>query len=323
MSHHRVVVLVIDGVLALDFGIPMQVLSREASEFYDVTTASSDGKPVVMAEGAELAPTGDLRLLRKAQTVVVPGYARASTTKLDPATIRMLNSSAKRGARIVSICVGTFALAQAGILDGMSATTHWSLCEQLARQYPAIAVDPSVLYVDNGTVLTSAGVTAGIDLLLHMLRKDQGGPVANHVARRILAAPRREGDQAQFIDNAAVRPDDDLVVEAQRWMLSTLHTPVTTAQMADHVHMSRRNFHRRFLEKTSLTPLAWLHQQRIALTKDLLETTTLSVEEIAREVGLGSSANLRVHFHRSTHLSPTRYRQLFSQIERPLTFVDA
>jgi transcriptional regulator GlxA family with amidase domain len=316
MGHHRVVVLLIDGALPLDAAMPMHLLGGEASKFYDLSTVTLDGQSIATSGGGlDLAPSGDLQLLRKAQTVIVPGYARASSTKLDPLTLKALRASAKRGARMVSLCTGAFALAQAGILDGMSATTHWASCDELARQHPKVSVDASVLFVDNDTVLTSAGVTAGIDLLLHLLRKDLGGSVANHVARRVVFVPHREGDQAQFIHTNPAPSDDDVIAAAQQWMLTSLTAPVTVAQMADHVHMSRRNFHRRFVEKTSLTPLAWLHQQRIARTKELLETTSLSIEEIAGQVGLGSSANLRVHFHRNAHLSPTRYRQLFSQDE--------
>jgi transcriptional regulator GlxA family with amidase domain len=314
MSPHRVVVLLMNEALPLDATMPMHLLGGVASKFYDLSTATVDGKPVVTSGGGlELVPSGDLQLLRNAQTVIVPGYAPASSTRLDPLTRNALRASAKRGARMVSICTGAFALAQAGILDGMSATTHWASCDELARQHPAVSVDASVLFVDNDTVLTSGGVTAGIDLLLYMLRKDLGGSVGNHVARRIVFVPHREGDQAQFIDTNRAAPDDDVIAAAQQWMLASLTAPITVAQVADQVHMSRRNFHRRFVEKTSLTPLVWLHEQRIARTKELLETTSLSIEEIAAHVGLGSSANLRLHFRRDAHLSPTRYRQLFSQ----------
>jgi transcriptional regulator GlxA family with amidase domain len=226
----------------------------------------------------------------------------------------VLTASAASGARMVSICSGAFALAQAGLLDGLTVTTHWSLCDDLARQHPSLQVDPGVLFVDNGMVLTSGGVTAGVDLLLHILRKDLGGAVANHVARRIVMAPRRDGDQAQFIETTPVPPGDDEISAAQQWMLSNLSAVITVAQMANRVNMSRRTFHRRFLEKTSMTPLAWLHQQRISRTKELLEASSLTVQEIAAQVGLGSPANLRVHFRRATTLTPTRHRQLFSHL---------
>jgi transcriptional regulator GlxA family with amidase domain len=312
MARHRVAVLLLEQVLPLDFAIPMHVLAREAPEFYDVTTATSTGRPVAVAGGMRVVPDGDLAVLSDAQTVIVPGYAGAAATKLNPPTLEKLASCAAAGARMVSVCSGAFALAQAGLLNGLTVTTHWSLCDDLARQHPALRVDPTVLFVDNSSVLTSGGVTAGVDLLLHILRKDLGGTIANHVARRIVTTPRREGDQAQFIETAPVPPGDDEISAAQQWMLSNLSAPITITQVANQVNMSRRNFHRRFLEKTSMTPLAWLHQQRIRRTKELLEATDLSVHEIAAQVGLGTPANLRAHFRRTTTLSPSRHRHLFS-----------
>ncbi|HEY2062095.1 MAG TPA: helix-turn-helix domain-containing protein [Amycolatopsis sp.] len=311
MSKHRVAVVLLEQVLPLDFAIPMHVFAREAPEFYDVTTATVDGAAAGVAGGMSVVPDGGLDLLRKAQTVIVPGYGGAAAGGLDQMTVGALKAAADRGARMVSICSGTFALAQAGLLEGLKVTTHWSLCDALARQYPKVTVDPAALFVDNGSVLTSGGVTAGVDLALHILRKDLGASVANHVARRILATPRREGEQAQFIETPAVPPGDDALAAAQQWMLSHLDEPVTVARMAAKAHLSPRHFHRLFLEQTSVTPLTWLHQQRIGRAKELLETTDLTVEEIATRVGLGTPANLRQHFRRATSLSPMRYRQLF------------
>jgi transcriptional regulator GlxA family with amidase domain len=265
-----------------------------------------------VAGGLSLIPDGDLRQLRTAETVMVPGYAGAATTRIDPTTLEMLRAAAARGARMVSICSGAFALAQAGLLDGLTVTTHWSLAGELARQCPSATVDPALLFVDNGTVLTSGGVTAGVDLSLHLLRKDLGASVANHVARRIVMAPHRDGAQAQFIEAPPVPPGDDAIAATQQWMLSTLERPITVAQLAARAHMSARTFHRKFQDRCAQTPLAWLHQQRIGRTKELLESTDLPIEEIAGRVGLGTPANLRVHFRRATSISPTRHRQLFA-----------
>jgi transcriptional regulator GlxA family with amidase domain len=312
MGRHRVVVLLLEQVLPLDFAIPMHVFAREAPEFYAVRTATVTGEPVGVAGGLSLVPDDGLEALRRAQTVIVPGYGAAASTALDQMTLGMLRAAAKRGARMVSICSGAFALAQAGLLDGLTVTTHWSLCGDLARQFPSVTVDPSVLFVDNGTVMTSGGVTSGVDLSLHILRKDLGAAVANHVARRIVAVPNRDGLQAQFIEAAPVPPGDDVLSAAQQWMLSALSEPITVAKMAEHASLSPRQFHRRFLEQTKSTPLAWLHEQRIARAKELLETTDLAVEQIADRVGLGTAANLRVHFRRATSISPSRHRQAFS-----------
>jgi transcriptional regulator GlxA family with amidase domain len=259
MARHRIAVLLVEQVLPLDFAIPMHVFAREAPEFYDVSTATSGGSPVGVAGGLNLVPDGDLRLLRSADTVIIPGYAEAASRPLDPRTLDALRAAAARGARMVSVCSGTFALAQAELLNGLTATTHWSLCEELALQCPETVIDAAALFVDNGQVLTSGGVTAGVDLCLHLLRKDLGPAVANHVARRIVAPPRREGEQTQYVEAAPVPPGDDAISAAQQWMLSALDQPITVAQMAERANLSARHFYRRFQERTSATPLAWLH----------------------------------------------------------------
>lgn len=312
MARHRMVVLLIDQVLPLDFAIPMHVFAREAPEIYDVHTASVDGGPVGLAGGTTVIPDGDPRLLSRADTVIVPGWSGAADTRLDQMTVGTLRAAAARGARMVSVCSGAFALAQAGLLDGMRVTTHWSLCDQLARQYPTLTVDPTALFVDNGTVLTSGGVTTGLDLALHLLRADGGVALANHVARRVVMAPRSDREQALFIQPAPAPACDSAIATAQQWMLAHLARPVSVGQMAERAAMSRRSFHRHFLDNTGLTPLAWLHQQRIQRAKELLETTNLSIDDIAGQVGLGTPANLRLHFRRATTITPTRHRQLFA-----------
>lgn len=305
--------LLIGGVLPLDFAIPMHVFAREAAESYAVTTASRDGRAVSVAGGMKVQPGGGLAVLATAQTVIVPGYAGAAATRLAPAIVQTLRAASARGARLVSICSGTFALAQANLLDERTVTTHWSLCDELARQYPLVRVEPKALFVDNGDVLTSGGVTAGVDLCLHILRQDLGRSVANHVARRILSAPNREGGQGQYAEPPPAPPGDDPLAAAQQWMLRNLADPVAVEQMALKAQMSPRTFHRRFRETTSMTPLAWLHQQRIGRLKELLETTELPVEELAEQVGLGTPANLRQHFRRATGLTPGRYRERFAR----------
>lgn len=313
MERHRIGVLLIDGVLPLDFAIPMHVFAREAGESYAVATASRDGRAVDVAGGTKVQPDGGLTLLSDAQTVIVPGYAGAATTRLPPAIVRALRAASLRGTRLVSICSGAFALAQANLLDGRTVTTHWSLCDELARQHPLLKVEPEALFVDNGEILTSGGVTAGVDLCLHILQQDLGHSVANHVARRILSAPNREGGQGQYAEPPPAPPGDDPLAAAQQWMLRNLAEPIAVEEMATKAQMSPRTFHRRFRETTSTTPLVWLHQQRIGRLKELLETTELPVEELAGQVGLGSPANLRLHFRRATGLTPGRYRARFAR----------
>ena len=310
------VVLLLDEVLPLDFAIPSHVFGREAAEFYNVKLASVDGGAVRAAGGASIVPDGDVNLLRRAETIVVPGYGGAANAVLDQATLGLLRAAAKRGARLVSICSGAFALAQAGVLDGQPVTTHWSFAAELAAQYPTLDVRAGLLYIDNGPVLTSGGVLSGVDLSLHILRKDLGPAVANLVARRIVMAPRREGDQAQFIEAPPVPPGEDALAAARQWMLAHLGEQLTVARMARRANLSARHFHRRFQEVYGQPPVAWLHAQRIARAKELLETTDLTVDDISRRVGFGTPANLRVHFRRATNISPQRHRQAFSRTER-------
>lgn len=314
MVRHQIVVVLLEQVLPLDFAIPLHVFGREASEFYEVRTATPDGGPVGTAGGLTLLPDGDVNLLRTAETVIVPGWVGASTTQLDQMTLGLLRASATRGARMVSICSGAFALAQADLLDGLTATTHWSFARDLAEQYPKITVEAGLLFIDHDNVLTSGGVTSGVDLCLHLLRKDVGPALANHVARRIVMAPRRDGDQAQFIEHPPMPPGEDVLAAAQQWMLSHLAEPITVAHMAARATMSPRHFHRRFQLSTGRTPFAWLLEQRIERAKELLETTDLPIAEIASCVGLGSPANLRVHFRRATGISPSQHRITFSHL---------
>lgn len=312
MVRHRLVVVLVDNVLPLDMAIPMHVFARESPQAYDVVTASLDGQPVPVAGGMTVVPDGGLDLVRRARTVIVPGYAAAADRPASGAVTRALGVAARRDVRMISICSGAFALAQAGILDGLTATTHWSLCQALATQHPDVIVDPSVLFVDNDTVLTSGGVTAGVDLCLHVLAKDLGPSVARHVSRRLVMAPRRDTDQRQFTETRIVPPADDTIAAAQQWMLASLARPLTVAQIAERVHMSERSFHRRFTERIGTPPLTWLRDQRIARAKELLEGTDLPVEQIASQVGMGTPANLRVHFRRATSLSPQQHRRQFT-----------
>jgi transcriptional regulator GlxA family with amidase domain len=316
MARHRLTVLLIDQVLPLDLAIPMHVFAREAAEAYDVVTASLDGRAVPIAGGTAVIPDGGLELLRGADTVVVPGYAGAANEPTNGAVVRALQAAGRRNSRMISICSGAFALAQAGLLDGLVVTTHWSLCDDLAAQHPELTVDPAVMFVDNGSVMTSGGVTAGVDLCLHVLRKDLGPAAARHVSRRIVMAPRRDGAQQQFIESKPVPPGDDAIARVQQRMLASLAENHTVVEMAARAHMSERTFHRQFRDRTAMSPVSWLLQQRIARAKELLETTELSIEEVARQVGLGSTANLRIHFRRATNLAPREHRRLFSFSDR-------
>jgi transcriptional regulator GlxA family with amidase domain len=312
MARHRLVVVLLDDVLALDYAIPVHVFGREASEAYDLVTVSLDGGPVPVAGGTTVVPDGGLDLLRRAGTVVVPGYAGAVDRELPGSLVRALANAHRRGVRMVSICSGAFALARAGVLDGLTVTTHWSLCADLAERFPAVTVDQSVLVAGTDSVLTSGGVTAGVDLCLHLLHLDLGAAAARHVARRIVMAPRPAGGQQQFVERTAVPPADDVISRAQQWMLTSLDRGLSVKDMAAAVNMSERTFHRRFRERIGVPPLTWLRGQRIARAKELLENSELSIEDIARRVGLGTSANLRAQFRRATNVSPREHRKSFT-----------
>jgi transcriptional regulator GlxA family with amidase domain len=312
MGRHRTVVVLLDDVLPLDYAIPLHIFAREAPEAYDVVTASVDGRPVPVAGGTTVIPDGGLDLLRKAETVIVPGYAGAADRQLPGMLVRALARAHSRGARMISICSGAFALAQAGVLDGLTVTTHWTLCADLAAQFPAVKVDQSRLIAGTEKVLTSGGVTAGVDLCLRVLHSDLGDAAARHVSRRIVMAPRRSHGQQQFVEEKVLPPGDDLIARAQQWMLTVMHEALSIRDMAEHVSMSERTFHRRFRERSGVSPLSWLREQRIARAKELLESSDLPIEEIARSVGMGTPANLRTQFRRATNVSPREHRRLFA-----------
>lgn len=261
-----------------------------------------------------MAPDRGLELLAEADTVIIPGYT-ASREPLQAEVHAALRQAHGRGARMVSICTGAFALAQAGILDGLAATTHWGSAADLAARYPRIAVDENVLFVDNGQVLTSAGVAAGIDLCLHLVRSDWGSAQANLTARSIVSAPRREGTQSQFIEHRPVYGTSDQprdVAAAMEWAATHLHRPITLAHISAATALSERTLARRFETHAGTTPMKWLAMQRVERAKELLETTAAPIDRIAASVGMGTGANFRTIFKKSTSLTPSQYRHAFN-----------
>jgi transcriptional regulator GlxA family with amidase domain len=212
---------------------------------------------------------------------------------------------------VVSICTGAFVLAAAGLLDGRRATTHWAAAERLASDYPNVEVDPAVLYIDDGTVCTSAGVAAGIDLCLHLVRQDYGAETANAIARGMVVAPHRSGGQTQFAQAPVPAVDDGSLERTRRWMLAHLAEPLTIDKLARHASVSSRTFSRRFVAETGTTPLQWVLTQRVLLARRLLETTDEPVARVAALAGFGDALNLRNHFGRATGTSPLAYRRTF------------
>jgi len=313
---HQVVALCLDGLVAFDLTAPAQAFglaARPSGEpLYRFSTCSIDGGEVGTTSGFRIGTEAGLGRLRHADTVVVPAYAAILEPPPEPA-LAALRAAAARGARVLSVCSGAFALAHAGLLDGRRATTHWAWAGELARRFPAVAVEPAALYVDEGAVMTSAGLSAGIDLSLHVIRKDFGAAAGERVARHMVAAPHREGGQAQF----AKRPPDELAgsLEAtRRWAAERLGEPLDVAAMSRHAALSPRTFARRFRQESGTTPLQWLLARRVLEARRLLEESELPVETIAWRCGFGTAASLREHFRRATATTPTAYRRSF----RPL-----
>ncbi|MGH3830129.1 MAG: helix-turn-helix domain-containing protein [Pseudonocardiaceae bacterium] len=248
--------------------------------------------------------------LASAQTIIVP--ACASVHEQPPADlVDAVRVAHERGARIVSICSGAFVLAAAGLLDGRVATTHWMHAALLAECYPSVTVDPNVLYVDDGDVLTSAGAAAGIDLCLHIVRQDLGAEVANAVARRIIVPAHRPGGQVQYIESSVPANDDNALAPLLHWALNHLEQPLTVVDLARQANTSRRTLIRRFHAATGTTPIQWLLTQRIAHARKLLESTDAPIDRIAELCGMGTAANLRRHFAQTVGVSPTNYRSAF------------
>lgn len=312
MPPHRVVALALEPLVLLDLAAPAHLFGHLGAGRYSFALAGVSAAPVMTSSGFPVDVQAGLGALAKADTIVVPGYL-GTTRPPDERALRALRRAAARGARVMSICTGAFALAHAGLLDGHRATTHWDSAADLAAQFPAVCVVPDVLYVDEGTVLTSAGVAAGLDLCLHVIRCDHGADVAAHLARHTVIAPHRDGGQAQFIE----RPVEPDVLGAPRlgptleWALERIDQPLTVAELARHACVSPRTFARRFRSETGTSAIQWLLAQRVLRAQQLLERDEGSIDEIARRCGFADAAALRYHFNRSVGTTPTAYRRTF------------
>ncbi|MEY2450682.1 MAG: AraC family transcriptional regulator, transcriptional activator FtrA [Acidimicrobiaceae bacterium] len=283
---------------------------------YELVIASPDGPKVRTNQGFSIDGARPLSALDRADTIVVPAWSGDDAALMPPEPmIAALRRAHRRGARLMSVCSGAFALGHAGLLDGRRATTHWMHTDRLAASFPNADVDPNVLYVDAGQVLTSAGTAAGIDLCLHVFRLDHGVEVANAVARRMVVPPHRDGGQAQFVE-APVGADDgtDPLAATLDWVLEHLDEPLTVEVMSRRALMSPRTFARRFRSVTGTTPLQWLLRQRILHAQQLLESSDLPVELVAQRSGFGSASVLRTHFKRMLDTSPLSYRHTFREV---------
>ncbi|MEV0086209.1 helix-turn-helix domain-containing protein [Saccharopolyspora sp. NPDC050642] len=307
---HRVVVLALDGVYPFELGIPKRIFGS-AGRRYEVLTCTADGGPVRSDADFTISVEHGPEVLSTADTVVIPPYDLTEVTTKLPQPVADALALIRPGTRIVSICTGAFVLAAAGLLDGRPATTHWCLVEPFRRMFPNVLLDPDVLFVDDGDVLTSAGAASGVDVCLHIVRSDHGSEVANQVARRCVVPPWRDGGQAQYIEQPVPEPSELGTAPTRDWAAANLHLPLTLADLAEHARMSGRTFARRFRNEVGLSPGRWLIQQRVARARHLLESTDLPIEEIAAQVGFATAASLRQHLHTAIGVAPLAYRRTF------------
>ncbi|MEU5759491.1 helix-turn-helix domain-containing protein [Nocardia sp. NPDC047648] len=310
----RVVALALDGVMAFDLACAVQAFRHgpgktgEPSGF-EMRTCGVRPGPVWTPNGFELRVEHGLEALEGADIVVVPGIG-IPTLPTPPEALIALRSAAARGATMVSVCVGAFVLAEAGLLDGRPATTHWAYCGEFAELYPAVKLDPTALYVDDGDVLTSAGLSAGFDLCLHLVRRELGAHAAAELARWNVTAPHREGGQAQYVpDRPGAGGRDGGLAATLAWAVAEPAAAVDVSALAGHALMSERTFIRRFKAEVGTTPRRWLDAQRTARARELLETTRLPVEVVAAKSGFGSVTALRVHLRAATGATPAAYRR--------------
>ncbi|MEE1940189.1 helix-turn-helix domain-containing protein [Streptomyces sp. TRM 70361] len=321
-GRHRVAVLVRHGLLPMELGLVHQLFGAAAgadgAPLYEVVTCAPEPGEVRTTADFSVYVAHGPHALAEADTVLVPA---AHGTEGDedgqvgegrlPAPLADALARVRPGARIASVCTGAFVLAAAGLLDGRRATTHWKSAERFRRVYPAVRLDPDVLYTDEGEVLTSAGEAAGIDLCLHMIRRDHGAAVANAVARTTVVPPHRDGGQAQYIPRPVPEPRRSSTGAARAWALENLGRPVTLEELAARESTSVRSFTRRFREETGVTAGQWLVQQRIVRARQLLEETDLSVDQVAAEAGFGTAVSLRRHMQQALGVTPTAYRATF------------
>ncbi|GAB6900172.1 GlxA family transcriptional regulator [Kineosporia succinea] len=319
MPVHRVAVLALDDVTAFDLGMPTQVFHaafvHPDRRFYRVEVCTPGGRPVRSSAGFTVVPERDLSLLGEVDTVLVSGVHYSSQVMidgtLDESVTQALLTASARGARIMSICTGAFVLAAAGLLNGLRATTHWAHEGSFRQLFPHVELDPDVLFVDDEPVLTSAGVGAGVDLCLQVIRDDHGSEIANMAARRCVVPPWRPGGQSQFIIRPVPDETDTSTAASRAWALEHLDQSLDLRQLAAEARMSVRTFTRRFREETGLSPAKWITQQRIDRARQLLETTDLPIGQVARHAGFGTGAALRQQMSAALGIAPSAYRTMF------------
>ncbi|WP_371597393.1 GlxA family transcriptional regulator [Streptomyces sp. NBC_00564] len=311
----RVAVIAATPVSMFNLAIPELLLDKveiDGGPGYEVVICAPDPGPVPTTGGLDLYVRHGLDVVRDADMVVVVGTGQRYTP--DPRTVGAVKEAAAAGKRIASICSGAFVLAEAGLLDGRRATTYWNQAEELRRRYPRIDLTDDVLYVQDGQIMTSSGYAAGIDLCLHIVRTDYGAAVANEVARTALVAPVRPGGQTQFTQTPLPPERGTACADTRGWAMRNLDKPLTLTDLARHAGVSVRTLTRRFHAESGVSPLQWLLHQRIERAKELLETTTLPMDQVAHASGLGTADSLRAHLVRRAGLTPSAYRTQFSRL---------
>jgi AraC family transcriptional activator FtrA len=314
MKKHLVVALAYDRLCTFEFGCTVELFALERPElgvhWYDFAVCAVEEGPIRAAGGITVQAPYTPELLALADTIIIPGWRDADELP-PPQLLEWIRAAHARGARLCSICSGVFVLAAAGVLDGQRATTHWRYAGRLARRYPQIAVQPDDLYVDNGQVITAAGSAAGLDMLLHLVRRDYGAKVGNMVAQRLVVAPHREGGQAQFLPRPMAQGEQGRLSKLMDWLRSHPEQPHTVASMAERAAMSPRTLQRQFQQATGFGPVEWLIRERVAIVKEMLEEPDVPLTQIAERAGFGSEESLRHHFRRLAATTPGAYRKRF------------
>lgn len=314
-TSHLVVALAYDRLCTFEFGCVTEFFALERPElgvdWYRFAVCAGERGPLRAAGGITVQAPYTLAMIDRAQTIVIPGWRDADEIPPEP-LLRKLRAAYARGARLCSICSGVFVLAAAGVLDGKRVTTHWRYAERLQQRYPRVIVEPQALYVDEGQVLTSAGSAAGLDMLLHLVRRDHGGAVANRVAQRLVVAPHREGGQAQFVPRPMPPDEASRLARLMDWVRANPRRAHSVESMAARAVMSPRTLQRQFLEATGMGPYEWVLRERVSVARELLESRPrLTLARVAELAGFGSEESMRRHFRRIALTSPAAYRAKF------------
>ena len=315
MRDHLVVAIVYDRLCTFEFGCVTELFALERPElgvdWYRFAVCAAESGPIRAAGGIHVSAPYTLRMLDRAATIVVPGWRDPDELPPEP-LLKKLRAAYERGARLCSICSGVFVLAAAGVLDGKTVTTHWRYADKLQQRYPQLSVKADALYADEGQVMTSAGSAAGLDMLLHLVRRDHGGAIANRVAQRLVVPPHREGGQAQFVPRPMPQDDSSRLARLMDWVRANPSQPHTLKSLAGHAAMSPRTLQRQFRDATGMAPYEWLIRERVAIARDLLESPAgLPMARVAELAGFGSEESLRRHFRRIALTSPGAYRKKF------------